>query len=307
MIVATSASSSDLSLTVHSSTFHNNGASGVSLACNGQGRATVEVYNSLATNNSNVGLESSKSPGTCRINASYSNAWGNGSGDLSRISARDGMRSANPQYVDAANGDFRLQPSSVAIDSGTDIGAPAHDIDGAARPFNGDGINGAEYDMGAYEFGATFAACGDGVVAQDEECDDGNLEDGDGCSSACVIEDDGGGDVGVDAGPDAGLDAGFDSGPDAAPDAGGRYDGGRHDGEDEFIDDDIGEDQLDDAGHSNEDPADSGTPGKKGSEGCGCSATSGTPTPGSLALIALGAGLLFIRRRAASRKTPPMA
>ena len=31
-------------------------------------------------------------------------------------------------------------------------------------------------------------ACGDGVIAQFEGCDDGNTEDGDGCSSACLIE-----------------------------------------------------------------------------------------------------------------------
>ncbi|PCC67606.1 Myxococcus cysteine-rich repeat-containing protein [Nannocystis exedens] len=32
------------------------------------------------------------------------------------------------------------------------------------------------------------ASCGDGVAAPDEECDDGNMVDGDGCSSACKIE-----------------------------------------------------------------------------------------------------------------------
>jgi len=30
--------------------------------------------------------------------------------------------------------------------------------------------------------------CGDGVITDDEQCDDGNLVDGDGCSSKCVIE-----------------------------------------------------------------------------------------------------------------------
>ena len=31
--------------------------------------------------------------------------------------------------------------------------------------------------------------CGDGTIDQGEECDDGNTEDGDGCSSTCTIED----------------------------------------------------------------------------------------------------------------------
>ena len=34
----------------------------------------------------------------------------------------------------------------------------------------------------------TQPVCGDGNVDADEECDDGNTEDGDGCSSACEIE-----------------------------------------------------------------------------------------------------------------------
>ena len=30
--------------------------------------------------------------------------------------------------------------------------------------------------------------CGNGLLGLDEECDDGNLEDGDGCSSTCENE-----------------------------------------------------------------------------------------------------------------------
>ena len=29
---------------------------------------------------------------------------------------------------------------------------------------------------------------GDGIIWGDEECDDGNLDDGDGCSSTCTVE-----------------------------------------------------------------------------------------------------------------------
>ena len=31
-------------------------------------------------------------------------------------------------------------------------------------------------------------ACGDGLKSDSEECDDGNLRDGDGCSSSCKVE-----------------------------------------------------------------------------------------------------------------------
>lgn len=35
---------------------------------------------------------------------------------------------------------------------------------------------------------APAPACGDGAVDEDEDCDDGNLEDGDGCDAACAWE-----------------------------------------------------------------------------------------------------------------------
>jgi len=36
--------------------------------------------------------------------------------------------------------------------------------------------------------GGRWVACGDGIRELDEECDDGNLIDGDGCSSICKTE-----------------------------------------------------------------------------------------------------------------------
>lgn len=57
--------------------------------------------------------------------------------------------------------------------------------------------------------------CGDSVVDEDEECDDGNTRSGDGCSPACTIER--GGDAGPYT-PDAGVDPADDAGP-GVPDA----------------------------------------------------------------------------------------
>ncbi len=41
---------------------------------------------------------------------------------------------------------------------------------------------------GNHTLGVRDAWCGDGVVDEGEECDDGNTNDGDGCSSTCTVE-----------------------------------------------------------------------------------------------------------------------
>lgn len=58
----------------------------------------------------------------------------------------EGNLSSDPLFVDAANGDLRLQAGSPCIDTGTADGAPSTDILGITRP------QGAGYDMGAYEY-----------------------------------------------------------------------------------------------------------------------------------------------------------
>jgi hypothetical protein len=58
-----------------------------------------------------------------------------------------GNTTADPHFVNEADGDYHLVAGSPAINAGTTIGAPTDDLDGAHRD--------AQPDIGAYEFGAT--------------------------------------------------------------------------------------------------------------------------------------------------------
>ena len=63
-----------------------------------------------------------------------------------------GNISVEPLLAGPQGGDLRLSFDSPAIDAGTAADAPLVDIEGTARPIDGDGSSTSEFDMGAYEF-----------------------------------------------------------------------------------------------------------------------------------------------------------
>jgi hypothetical protein len=65
------------------------------------------------------------------------NGWSSGTGNIAEL----------PRFVDAAAGDYHLQPGSPAIDRVDPIYAPAVDLEGNARPHPPGGLA----DMGCYE------------------------------------------------------------------------------------------------------------------------------------------------------------
>ena len=139
----------------------------------------INVTNSILTGNTYGAYRSS---GT--ITVTYSNVWGNSTNNYYGASAGTGCTSANPQFVSSS--DFHLMSTSVCIDAGTAAGAPNRDFDGVTRPLNGDGINAAEYDMGAYEY-APSSFCGDGILNVGEVCDDGAANGTYGfCNATCT-------------------------------------------------------------------------------------------------------------------------
>ena len=153
---------------IHSSTI-DGCSSGVHLnAYSGTTRA-VRVQSSILTGNSFWGAgRNTTSYGTLEV--TYTNAWGNGT-DLYRTTGTTGNISADPLYE--GSGDYHLTTGSPAIDAGDAAGAPSTDRDGVARPLDGDGLGGAEYDMGAYEL--ALPMCGNGVIESGEVCDDGAM------------------------------------------------------------------------------------------------------------------------------------
>ena len=118
----------------------------------------TEARNTLFTHNGGYGvrIDGYPSPLYSGINIDDCLLYGNSSGpmwyDTPPTIGSNVLIGQDPNYVDADNGDYRLQTNSPAAASGTDLSGSGvtNDIFGAARPNNG-------WDMGAY------GGSGDGV------------------------------------------------------------------------------------------------------------------------------------------------
>ncbi len=176
------ASNASANHTIMNSTIHGNSGHGVSIDADYQTSASIDVINTMVTSNGGYGIYRNYTYGDA--DTSYSNVWNNSSGGTRYVTSGSGMQSENPLYQNAPS-DLRLTSFSGLIDAGTSSGAPSSDIDGNSRPVDGDGLNGAEYDIGAYEYGAS-TVCGDGTVGGNEACDDGADNGSYGhCNSTC--------------------------------------------------------------------------------------------------------------------------
>jgi len=145
----------------------------VSYSNKGTGIASLgndnKVINNVVYNNDGGGLLITESNCLVYNNTVYNNpgGWGGmnlkGSGHKikNNIFFQNGVSGAsldstnlngtNPQFVDADNGNFRLQAGSPAIDRGSVLLESNTAIDGTPRP------QGAAPDIGAYEFGGSGA------------------------------------------------------------------------------------------------------------------------------------------------------
>lgn len=131
-------SSGDSQVTILNSTFTDNAADGPAITIIGSG--VVSLTNSIVWGNPGGNLACED--GTCNI--TYSDIEGGGTDN--------GNIDEDPMFVDATSGDYSLTYDSTCIDTGTNSGAPDHDLVGIERPLDGDGDGTKTTDMGAYEF-----------------------------------------------------------------------------------------------------------------------------------------------------------
>ncbi len=114
----------------------------------------------------------------------------------------DNLIYANPTYLPYMDKSAEMEIHGLSYEdpvvvNGVDECTTCNIINysGGTLTFNTTLFEGPFYVRNASDF-VEEPVCGNGVVEEGEECDDGNTENGDGCSSSCLIEDDDGGDTG---------------------------------------------------------------------------------------------------------------
>ncbi|MEJ5312394.1 MAG: right-handed parallel beta-helix repeat-containing protein, partial [Anaerolineae bacterium] len=122
--------------------------------------ANVILWGNTATNGASIYNDSS----TPTISYSDAQGCGGSGGSWNSACGTDGGGNidADPLFVDAAGGNLRLGFGSPAIESGTNNGCPATDLDGLPRPTDGNGDSTATCDMGAYEAGTMLCGIAQG-------------------------------------------------------------------------------------------------------------------------------------------------
>jgi len=110
------------------------------------GSTNTGIYNNTFYDNRDEGVLSQYSAGVVVENNLF---FRNGIAilDLNGDTTTSNNQMTDPEFVNPDTGDFRLQPSSPAIDGGVPIWEVIGDFTGAARP------GGGAYDVGAFEFG----------------------------------------------------------------------------------------------------------------------------------------------------------
>jgi len=114
----------------------------------------VNLFNNIVTRATRSGIAVLQSPEapTLTVTSGFDDTFGNTLADAyGGYTPGPNMLSVDPLYVNAASGDYHLQPGSPVVDAGSAApvgGLPPVDADGNAR------VAGAAPDLGAYELGS---------------------------------------------------------------------------------------------------------------------------------------------------------
>ena len=128
----------------------------------------------------------------------YSTGWSEGWPDIYETSCSDGIDNDQDGYSDCSDTDchgnwecYWTQPLDCSYGANCADGSPCTDGYDAGGWCNYPCSNCTDTDTGGTDDGGMrIDTCGDWYITGAESCDDGNLVDGDGCSSSCQLEGD---------------------------------------------------------------------------------------------------------------------
>ncbi|MDP2815791.1 MAG: right-handed parallel beta-helix repeat-containing protein, partial [Rectinemataceae bacterium] len=171
-------------------TIYNNGERGICVTRDATLATGLIIRNNISSNNGQSQLDIRNADAVIDYNLT------NGPG--STVGANPVV--GDPQFVNPAAFDFRIQSTSPAINAGTPTNAPAFDFANGPRPWP---VAGA-FDIGAYEFGSppgpgnfnfppnctapsSPSLCGNGIIDTGEFCEKTTNQ---GCSSPSICNSD---------------------------------------------------------------------------------------------------------------------
>jgi hypothetical protein len=123
------------------------GEDGIGVGVNVGASSTVTATNNIVVSHT-IGISGTTTTATL----SYNDVWGNSQADYAGLPPGPNDVSVDPLFRHPAGDDYHLCAGSPLIDAGTNQDAPATDVDGDARPYDGDNDGAALTDIGADEW-----------------------------------------------------------------------------------------------------------------------------------------------------------